>query len=36
MHVHTGFNFQAGMYEHAKVQLLLIKFNTRTQGKNVP
>jgi len=23
-------------YEHAKVQLLLIKFSTRTPGKHVP
>jgi len=33
LHVHTGLNFQTGMYEHAKVQLLLIKFNTRTPEK---
>jgi len=36
LHVHTGLNFQTGMYERAKVQLLLIKFNTRTPGKNIP
>jgi len=33
LHVHTGLNFQTGMYEYAKVQLLLIKFNTRTLKK---
>jgi len=36
LHVHTGFNFQTGIYEHAKVQLLLIKFNTRTPGEAIP
>ena len=36
LHVHTGLNFLTGMYEHAKVQLLLIKFNNRTPGKNIP
>ena len=36
LHVHTGLNFQTGMYEHAKVQLLLIKFNARTPEKNIP
>jgi len=36
MHVHTGLNFPTGMYEHAKAQLLLIKFTTRTPGKNIP
>jgi len=36
LYVHTGFNFQTSTYEHAKVQLLLIKFNTRTLGKNIP
>jgi len=36
LHVHTSLNFQTGMYEHAKIQLLLIKFNTRTLGKHIP
>jgi len=36
LHVHTGLNFQTGMYEHAEVQLLLVKFNTRTPEKNIP
>ena len=36
LHLHTGFNFQTGIYEHAKVQLLLIKFSTRTPGENIP
>jgi len=35
LHVHTGLNFQTGMYEHAKVQQLLIKFNTRNSEKNI-
>jgi len=30
------FTLQTGMYEHTNVQLLLIKFNTRTPGKNIP
>jgi len=36
LHVHTGLNFLTGMYDHAKVQLLLTKFNTTTPGKNIP
>jgi len=33
--VHTGLNLKTGTYEYAKIQLLLMKFNTRTLGLKV-